>query len=407
MSRRVLRGAVVFDGSRDEPFAADIAIEGDRFVEVGQGLAGDEVVDLAGRSVVPGLFDCHVHVLGVEPKILDKLNEPFSFQFYNGARNLVRLLECGITTVRDCAGADLGVKRALEDGLIQGPRLQISITALSQTGGHMDGWAPSSHWVDPYYVPHPGRPDSICDSVDGVRKVVRQSLRAGADFIKVLATHWPNDRSRFTDEELMAIGEEAAAAGVPVVMHALGSGGAKSALQAGARSVEHIAELDDEAIQMFLDKGAWLVPTVAMVRPFLETQDYDDGVNDFEMIGHQTEDTWDGRLFAETAFEALGRAYAAGVKIAMGTDYGNTSGDNLEELSAMVHAGLSPAAAMKAATSSAAALLGVDADLGTIEAGKLADLVVLEGTNPLDDFDTMKSRIRGVYMNGRLVHAVS
>src|SRR5690606_26201510 len=129
-----------FDGTGTPAAPLDIAVEDDRIVKTGRGLAGDVRVDLAGKTVLPGRFDCHVHILGVQPKVADRLNEPFSFQFYNAVSNLERTLETGVTTIRDCAGADLGLKHALKEGLIRGPRVQVSITALSQTGGHMDGW---------------------------------------------------------------------------------------------------------------------------------------------------------------------------------------------------------------------------------------------------------------------------
>jgi len=402
-TRTVLRGGRVFDGTGSDPISADVAIEGDRIVAVQPGLQGDDIIDITGHTVLPGLFDCHVHVLGVEAKVLDRLNEPFSFQFYNAITNLGRLLDCGITSARDCAGADLGVKQALADGLIEGPRLQISITALSQTGGHMDGMSPSGNWVVPYYLPHPGRPDSLADGVTGVRRAVRQSLRAGADFVKVLATHaaaTKSDKTRFTVAELQAIGEEAAAQGVPVATHAYGSGPVKDALRTGSRSIEHVADLDDEAIELLLATGAWLVPTLSMLRPYL-TNDAPAEARD--KIGHQADPGVDPVAKAERAFASFRRAHEAGVRIAMGTDFGNRCGENLAELVAMTEGGLSPAQALVAATSSAAELLQVGDERGTVEAGKAADLVVVEG-DPFR-FADLKERIRGVYQAGGLVRS--
>lgn len=378
-------------------------VEGRQIVAIGQGIEvgpADAVVDVAGCTVLPGMFDCHVHVLGIEPRLLDRLNEPFSYQFYNAAENLRRLVECGITSARDCAGADLGVKQAIESGVIPGPRLQISITALSQTGGHMDGMTPSSNWVVPYYVPHPGRPDSIADGVTNVRKVVRQSLRAGADFVKVLATHSGSARSektRFNLAELTAIGEEAAAQGVAVATHAYGSGPVKDALRTGSRSIEHVADLDDEAIELFLETGAWLVPTLSLYRPHL---DGDGPIEQRDRIGHQTDSRVDPRAKAELAFASFRRAHEAGVRIAMGTDFGNRCGDNLAELSAMELGGMTPTQALLAATSSAAGLLGVADERGTLEVGKAADLVVVSGG--VSALGTLRERIRRVYQDGTL-----
>ncbi|MFC7494368.1 MULTISPECIES: metal-dependent hydrolase family protein [unclassified Nocardioides] len=407
-TRLVLRGGRVFDGTGAEPFPADVAVEAGRVVAIAAALEiddRDDVVDVAGCTLLPGMFDCHVHVLGIEPRLLDRLNEPFSYQFYNAAANLRRLLECGITSARDCAGADLGVKQAVADGVIPGPHLQISITALSQTGGHMDGMTPSTNWVVPYYVPHPGRPDSIADGVTNVRRAVRQSLRAGADFIKVLATHSGSARSektRFNLAELQAIGEEAAAQGVPVATHAYGSGPVKDALRTGSRSIEHVADLDDEAIELFLETGAWLVPTLSLYRPHL---DGSGPAEHRDRIGHQVDARVDPRAKAETAFASFRRAHEAGVRIAMGTDFGNRAGENLSELSAMVLGGMSPEQALVAATSSAAALMGVADERGTLAVGKAADLVVVSGG--LADLDTVAGRIRRVYRDGELVHEVA
>ncbi|MFI6294732.1 amidohydrolase family protein [Nonomuraea sp. NPDC050790] len=406
MTRTVFKGARLFDGTGHAPYAADVAVEGGRFAAVGPDLAGDVVVDVTGRTLLPGLFDCHVHVLGVAPTLAERLNEPFSFQFYNAITNLGQLLECGITTVRDCAGADLGVKRALEDGLIKGPRLQISITAISQTGGHMDGATPSGHWVDPYYLPHPGRPSSVADGVTGVRKVVRESLRMGADFIKVLATHSGNARfetTRFTVAELTAIAEEARAAGVPVAVHAYGPDAVKDAVRAGARSIEHVAYFDGEALELMRASGAWLVPTVAMEMYELPGAQLTTAEGEREAIGHQNDPGRDTVAAARRALAELKRARDAGIRIAMGTDFGNTAGENLDELAAMVIAGLTPAEALVAATSSAAELLGLDGELGTVAVGKRADLIVVDG-DPYD-FKLLKGAIEAVYMDGGLVHA--
>lgn len=403
MTRTVFRGGTVFDGTGSQPRTADIAVENGVFAEVGPDLTGDEIIDVTGRTLIPGMFDCHVHILGVEMAVKARLNEPFTYQFYNAIRNLKRTLAVGITTIRDCAGADLGVKQALEHGLIQGPRLMISVTALSQTGGHMDGWTPSSLWVDPYYTSHPGRPSSICDGVDGVRKVARESLRAGADFLKVLATHSGGAnylRTRFSQEELRAIGEEARASKVGYAVHAYGSRAVKDSVLAGATTIEHVRDLDDEAIAAMRDHGVALVPTVAPLLKYLTG----DGAPspDRDRLGHQADPNNSKREFAREAYDSVRRAHEAGVLIAMGTDYGNDAGENLDELVALSHAGLSPTEVLMAATSSSARALGLIDELGTIEPGKKADLVVVDGD--IFDFPGLKQNIESVYMDGRAVH---
>ncbi|MFB9617210.1 amidohydrolase family protein, partial [Kutzneria kofuensis] len=213
------------------------------------------------------LFDCHVHVVGSGLGLLPQVQKPFSYQFYEAARNLWTTLKLGITTVRDAAGADLGIKQAVADGLISGPRLQIAIGLISPTGGHGDGWLPSGHCV-PASLPHPGRPDAMADGPDEMRRVARTLLRAGADVLKVCTTGGvlsPRSdprHSQFTVEELDVLVTEAQMQGRAVMAHAQGTEGIKNAVRAGIRSIEHGIYLDDEAIELMLARGTWLVPTL-------------------------------------------------------------------------------------------------------------------------------------------------
>ena len=272
MTRTVFHGAQVFDGTGSEPYPADVAIEAERIVAVGPGLDGDKAVEVTGLTLLPGLFDTHVHVTLSGVDLWQIAQQPFSYQFYLAQQNLRSTLEAGITSVRDADGADLGIAQAVEDGLIAGPRMQISLTMLSQTGGHGNDWLPSGNEMD-LWVEHPGRPPAIIDK---------------------------------------------------------------------ARSVIDI---------------------------------------------HQA---------------AISTAVEAGVRIAMGTDSGVAPhGQNLRELEFMVGCGMTRAAALEAATRSAAQLMGVDGDLGTIEAGKLADLVVVEG-DPFA-FDDLADRIQAVWKSGSQV----
>ena len=175
MTRTVLRGGQVFDGTGSPAADADVAISAGRIVDVGIGLDGDEQVDVSGLTVLPGLFDCHVHVMVSGVDLVGRLQRPFSYQFFQAARNLSATLDCGITTVRDAGGADLGVQRAVADGLIEGPALKIAITALSQTGGHGDGWLPSGIRTS-LMSSHPGRPGGIVDGPEEMRKRVREII---------------------------------------------------------------------------------------------------------------------------------------------------------------------------------------------------------------------------------------
>ena len=149
-----------------------------------EGLDGDEALDCAGATVTPGFVDAHVHVTSSGIDLLSRVTTPFSYQFFAAARNLKATLRAGVTTVRDAGGADAGVRQAVADGLVEGPRMRVAISILGQTGGHSDGWMPSGHCV-PLSLPHPGRPDGIADGVEGVRHKVREVLRAGADVVKI------------------------------------------------------------------------------------------------------------------------------------------------------------------------------------------------------------------------------
>ena len=275
MTRTVLRGARVFDGTGADPAPADVAIEDGRIVDVGTGLDGDEAVELEGRTVLPGFFDCHTHVMLSHVDLWRAAQAPFSLAFYEAQRNLAATLRIGITSIRDAGGADLGVREAVETGLIPGPRMQISLVMLSQTGGHGDEWYPSGAEV-PLMIAHPGRPSAIVDGVDQMRHKVRELVRMGADVIKVATTGGvlsPRDDPRhahFRPAELEALVEEATAAGIFVMAHAQGGDGIKNAVRAGIRSIDHGIYLDDEAIELMKARGTWFVPTLVAPQGVLD-----------------------------------------------------------------------------------------------------------------------------------------
>ncbi len=398
-TRTLFHGGKVFDGTGTDPAPADVAVSQGRIVAVGTGLDGDGGVDCSGRVLLPGLFDCHVHVTSSGVDLLGRLAKPFSYEFYQAAANLSATLDCGITTVRDASGADLGIQQAVADGLIRGPRMQISIAALSQTGGHGDGWMPSGICA-PLFQPHPGRPSGLVDGPEEMRRKVRELIRAGADVIKVCTSGGvlsPRDDPRhghFRDDELRALVAEADAAGIAVMAHAQATVGIKAAVRTGIRSVEHGIYLDEEAVAMMIDAGTWLVPTLAAPKAVLDAVDAGAQLPDAVVAKAR------GVMADHRASFAL--AVQAGVKIAMGTDSGvGPHGHNLEELVLMAEGGMTPAQVLAATTSSAAALLGVADDRGTVEVGKRADLVVVDG----DPYELagLRDRIRAVYQDGRLV----
>lgn len=399
MTRTLLSGGRVFDGTGAEVADGDVVIEDGRILDVGGGLDGDERIDVTGLTVLPGFIDCHVHTT-ISGWMGDRApHRPFSYGCFEAVRNLAATLDCGITTVRDAGGADLGVRQAVEDGLIEGPRLRIAITILGQTGGHSDGWLPSGTCV-PLFPAHGGRPDGVVDGPEEMRKRTREIIRAGADVLKVCTSGGvlsPRDNPRhahFRLDELDALVTEATAAGLPVMAHAQGTDGIKNAVRAGIRSVEHGVFLDDEAIGMMLDAGTWLVPT--LLAPLAALEAVESGVGLPDSVAAKAREVIDVHR------ESFARAAAAGVRIAMGTDSGvGPHGRNLEELSLMAAGGMKPAAVLTATTSSAAELLDIANTTGTIAPGKRADLVVVDG-DPYD-FSGLKERVRAVFQDGRQV----
>jgi imidazolonepropionase-like amidohydrolase len=392
----VFRGGRIFDGTGAPIEPADLVVQDGRIVDVGPDLDGDAAVDVTGRAILPGLFDCHAH-LAMRYEDLDELavaHQPFSYRFFTVAENLRRTLALGITTVRDASGADLGMKMAVEDGLLVGPRMQLSVTMLSMTGGHNDPWLPSGA-TSPWPV-YPGMPDGVCDGLDGVSAKVREVIRAGADVIKIASSGGflsPLDDPslpHFSQGEIEAMVRTAADMGRWVMAHAHGAEGIKRAVRAGVRSVEHGTFLDDEGISLMLQSGTWLVPT-------LTAGDTTDELANDPKVPEPVRQKLRG--LGRPELEAFQRAAQAGVKVAMGTDCPVAPhGTNLRELQLMTENGYTPTQALLAATSGAAELMGLRDELGTIEPGKRADLVVVEG-DPFD-FATLPGHIRQVWKDG-------
>lgn len=400
MTRTLLAGGRVFDGTGAPLADADVTIEDGRVVDVGPGLDGDEAVDVAGKALLPGLFDCHVHV-AMRYEDFDEaraMNEPFSLRFFRIAQNLRATLALGITTVRDAAGADAGLRAALEEGTLVGPRMQISVTMLSMTGGHNDGWLPSGATA-PWAVTYPGMPSGVCDGVDGVVRAVREVIRAGADVIKIASSGGflsPSDdpmEPNFSQEEVDAIVRTSGDLGTWVMSHAHGPEGIKRAVRAGVRSIDHGTYLDEEAVALMLEHGTWLVPT-------LTAGDTTDALAEDPHVSDAVREKLRG--LGRPEFDAFRLAAEAGVKVAMGTDCPVAPhGTNLNELAHMAAHGFTPEQALVAATSSAAELMGLGDELGTLEPGKRADVVVVGG-DPRD-FTDLKGRVEQVWKDGARV----
>jgi imidazolonepropionase-like amidohydrolase len=307
-------------------------------------------------------------------------------------------LDIGITTARDAGFTSLGMKTAVDKGYIAGPRLQIAILMLSSTGGHADEYMPFGGKPHSDVAPA-GFPDPICDGIDGCIAKTREVIRAGADVIKIAVSGGfaspggnPN-HATFSQDEIKAIVDTAADLGRPVMAHAHGAEGIKRAVEAGVRSIEHGTFLDEEGATMMVEAGTWLVATLTVndsVKAWANDPDQPESVRaKFSTI-------------VDTGGEGFRLAIEKGVKVAMGTDCPiSPHGTNLRELEHMVDNGLTPHQALLAATANAAELMGLDDQLGTLEPGKIADIVVVDG-DPFE-FSTLSDRIEQVWKDGSQV----
>ncbi len=409
MTHTLVRNGTLIDGNGGAPVPhAAVLIQDNRIRAAGPadsiGLPNAErvEVDARGGFILPGFIDTHVHLMLEGVNIARDMITPFSVKFYNSIQYMRRTVEAGITSVRDAGGADAGVKQAIETGVVLGPRLQISVVPLTITGGHGDGWMLSGNEFN-LFVAYPGSPDGRCNGVEEVRKKVREVLRAGAEVVKVHATGGvlsPRDHPEFTqfsEEELRVMVQEAAfRRGVKVMAHAQGAEGVKNAIRAGIYSIEHGIFLDDEAIDLMLKHDTFLVPTLLAPLAVLEAGEAG-GMPEYAIRK--------ARETIESHSDSIGRAYKAGVKIAMGTDAGvMPHGTNLRELGLMCNIGMTPMEAIVATTKTAAECLGWQDRVGTVQAGKLADLVIVK-TNPLADIRSLEKpdNITVVVKDGKVV----
>ncbi len=395
--RRLFQGGTVVapDGTMT---AADVVIEGDRILEVGSGLDGDEAVDVVGKHLLPGLFDCHIHLGFSHIDFVKIARTPPGLMYFEALDGLRKTLDCGITTVRDAGGADLGLKLAVERRIVPGPRMQIAIGMLSQTGGHGDQCLPGGGNLS--VESSVAFPRTVVDGPEEVRKAVRELVRAGAGVLKVATSGGvlsPEDdpkHAHFQMDELEMMAAEAKAAGIFMMAHAQAYDGIKNAVRAGFRSIDHGIYLDDEAIELMLERGTWLVPTLIAPRGVIRAAEA--GVPIPPASVEKAHDVIGIHI------ESITKAIAAGVKVAMGTDCPvSPHGTNLDELGLMMECGMSAGEALYATTLSGAELMGLAGDLGSIEPSKLADLVIVDG-DPLD-FTNLKDNIKQVWKAGEPV----
>ena len=409
MSYQLIRNGTLIDGTGAAPLTdAAVLVKDNHIQTVGKANsihlpdAQTTEIDAKGGFILPGMIDTHVHVMLEGVNIVRDMMTPFSMRFYNSVTYLRNTINAGITSVRDAGGADAGTKQAVESGMIVGPRLQISISVLTTTGGHGDGWMLSGMEYD-LFMAYPGFPECRVDGVEDCRRKVREVLRAGADVIKICSTGGvlsPTDHPEFTQfspEELEVIVREAAyRRGVKVMSHAQGAEGVKNAIRAGVHSIEHGIFLDNEAIELMLKHGTYLVPTLLAPLAVLEAG---------EKGGMPEYGIRKSREVIEIHSDSISRAHKAGVRIAMGTDAGvMPHGTNLRELGLMNKIGMTPMQTIVSTTKTAAECLGWGDKVGTIEAGKLADIILLK-TDPLKDIRSLENtdNIPLVMKDGKVV----
>lgn len=408
----VLRGGTLIDGTGAAPVADAAVVIRDRRIEtVTTANAGPwpgdaerredapEIIDARGMTVLPGLIDCHDHLAAHGYELASRwgLDEPASTRSLRTAQTIEQTLARGYTAVRDAGGLDAGFGLAVEQGLIRGPRLLTAVSIISPIGGIGDRVSPSGH--ECFVPPDPALPSGVARGVDDVRNVVRTMVRAGADVIKCASTggassrkgHGPLDAA-FSLDEMRALVDEAHALGRKVACHALGGRGLRVALEAGVDSIEHGCYLDEdsELIPMMAEKGIVLVPTLLVYEYHRQSK-----------APHVRERA---QALAAHHVETVARALAAGVKVVAGTDAGGHGHPpNAGELPLLVAAGLTSMQALQAATGWAAECLGLDRTLGTLEKGKLADLIVVDG-DPLRDLRVLSdiARIKLVMKDGSI-----
>jgi imidazolonepropionase-like amidohydrolase len=388
-ARVLVQAGSLIDGRSDTPRReVTIVVEGERIVEVVSGYrtaaAGETVVDLRQLTVVPGLIDMHVHLGGqLSPtSYIERFTLNAADMALQAASHARTTLRAGFTTVRnlgDSYNVTVALRDAIRKGWVEGPRIYTAGKSLATTGGHAD---PTNGFAAAL-ASDPGPAEGVLNGPEDARKAVRQRYKDGADLIKLTATGGVlslarnPDNPQFTDDELQAVVATARDYGFAVAVHAHGAEGMKRAIRAGVDSIEHGTRLDDEAVKLMLEHGTYLVATLSAGR----------FTGEMAKVPGWFPEVVRPKAAAIGAVGAQGfaRAYKAGVKIAFGTDTGvSPHGDNAKEFVYMVEAGMPPMKAIQAATLEAARLLRAESDLGSVEKGKLADLVAVK-RDPLTD----------------------
>lgn len=383
----VLKAARMFDGKGNGVVTPGmLVVKGDRILGTGAGAAipaGAEVLDFGDATLLPGFIDAHTHLTmsyseDYARAELDRLRQTIAERAIHSTINARVTLLAGFTTVRDVGSSDymdVGLRNAIRNGDVVGPRMLVTVHALGSTGGHCDGQA---GFREGLFGHEAGPLEGVINGPDEARQAVRLDHKYGADMIKVCASGGvlsPTDdvdTPQLTQEELNAIVEEAHALRRKTAAHAHGAEAAKRAIRAGIDSIEHGSFMDDEALDLMVKKGTYYVPTLMAVQGLQEQ--FDRGVAVPPAIAVKA------HLAIAAVHQTFQKALAKGVKIGLGTDAAvYPHGRNAEEFHQMVDLGMKPVDALKAGTSADADLLGLADKIGALEAGKLADIVAVPG----------------------------
>ncbi|MEN3336565.1 MAG: hypothetical protein V7647_241 [Acidobacteriota bacterium] len=396
-TRVAVRAGRLIDGLGGAPVTdAVILIDNDRITAVGRGLAipaGARVIDLSRSTVLPGFIDAHTHVTSQPANYMEDLFRKSPIDVAVGAHVYARrTLDAGFTTIRDVGAGefiDVALRNAINAGTVPGPRMQVATLTVGSTGGHGDitGFSPYLKF---------GQFSGIADGEAEIRKLVRFEVKNGADLIKLLASAGVLSEEesvgapQFTQEEMNAVVDEARMWGRKVAAHAHGAEAIKRALRAGVASIEHASLIDDEGIRLAKEKGAYLVMDI-----------YNDDyiMAEYKRLGYPQKILDKEASVGRLQRESFRRAVQAGVKLAFGTDAGvYPHGWNGRQFAKMVEWGMTPMQAIQSATTSGADLLGWSDRVGSIQTGRYADLVAVDG-DPLRDITELE-RVKFVMKGG-------
>jgi len=370
-----------------------IVVDGGQITDIQKGYTAggtsDKIVDLKNMTVMPGLIDCHVHLeeQGSKTSIQDAFIKTDADVAYQAGIYAKRTLMAGFTTVRDLGGSGVNISlaKAVQRGLVDGPRIISAGRAISASGGHMDN---SAGFRDDVFDHKMGPDDGVADGRDELIKAVRLQVKRGSKVIKIASTGGVLDLTEnssgaeFSIDEIKAVVETAKDYGLRVACHAHGAEGIKRAILGGVSSIEHGTFMNEEDFELAKKNGTYLVPTIIAGKSVSDSA---------KITGYFPPVIVKKAIEVGTKIQAtFGKAYKAGVKIAFGTDAGvYAHGKNAKEFQYMVEAGMPPMEAIKAATTSAADLLGLSNSVGSISKGKSADIVAVAG-DPLSDITTMQ-----------------